>query len=245
MIPKKADFFKLRIINTGFEMLSAVTRLDGKKLNVTATDGRDLVPMEGDVLFLGVGETYDINVPILSDEDSLFLRFWLPVDHFGETADDFVHEPYLDIEFKRDANVAEGEFKTELFMRKPDDTVLQNEHENSADLPIWLNCPYPEKNVICKSISDFKRLESSDYKYNTENSINTPANVSPLDEPDIILNIHTNFMTAGSSLNGIKLKYPTAPFFNGTDSEEITKCTKMQLRGEGGYCTQVGRLHIC
>ena len=220
-------------------MISAVTRLDGKKFNVTATDGRDVEPMEGDILFLGVGETYDISVPIASDEESLFVRFFLPVDHIGQNADNLVHEPYLDIEFKRDENVAEGNFKTELFMRKPDDVVHKNSHENSAESPIWLNCPFPEKNVICKSISDFKRLESSDYKYDTEKSINTPANVSPLEKPDVILNIHTNFKMGGGSVNGIKLKYPTAPFFNGTDSDEIFKCTKAELEGAGGYCTHV------
>ena len=220
-------------------MLSALTRLDGKKFNVTATDGRDLQPMEGDVLFLGVGETYDISVPVSSDETSVFIRFYLPVDHFGQVADNFVHEPYLDVEFKRDENVPEGEFKTELFMRKPDDEILQNEHENSVEKSIWLNCPYPEKNVICKSISDFKRLESSDEKYESEKSINTPANVSPLDEPDVIFNIHPSFSFKGSSLNGIKLKWPTAPFFSGTDTDDIIKCSAEQLAGAGGYCTQV------
>ena len=239
LIPKNADSFKLRLINTGFEMLSALTRLDGKKFAVTATDGRDLQPMEGDVLFLGVGETYDISIPISSAESSVFIRFYLPVDHFGQIADNFVHEPYLDVEFKRDENVPDGEFKTELFMRKLEDKILQNKHDNSAETPIWLNCPYPDKNVICKSISDFKRLESSDYKYEYEKSTNTPAKVSALDEPDVIFNINPSFRFKGSSLNGIKLKWPTAPFFNGTDTDDIVKCSDEQLAGAGGYCTQV------
>ena len=37
LIPKKADFIKLKVINTGFEMLSAVTRLDGETFNVTGS----------------------------------------------------------------------------------------------------------------------------------------------------------------------------------------------------------------
>ena len=121
--------------------------------SIKASDGRDIVPEEGDVLFLGVGETYDLNVPLSLSEDSFFLRFWLPVDHIGPEDDDLVHEPYLDIEFKRNPTIPEGEFQTELFMRKPDDAIQQNMHLNSAEDPVWLNCPFPEKNVVCKTIS--------------------------------------------------------------------------------------------
>jgi len=238
LIPKQADSFKLRMINTGFEMLSAVTRLDGKKFNVTATDGRDLEPMAGHVLVLGVGETYDINVPFSKDQQTLFLRFWLPVDHIGKTADNTPHKPFLDIEFKRDASVLEGKFKTELFMRKPEDPILKNTNENSTVKTVWINCPGPKKDLVCKTVSDFKRLESSDNKFESEKSINTPSNVSPFDEPDVILNIHVNFLT-GSSINGIHFKYPTAPLFNETDSDQITKCSKEELEGAGGFCTQV------
>jgi FtsP/CotA-like multicopper oxidase with cupredoxin domain len=237
----QAESFKLRMINTGFEMLSAVTRLDGRKFNITATDGRDLEPMTGDVLVLGVGETYDIMVPISQDQQGVILRFWIPVDHIGKTDDNDPHQPFVDIEFNRDASIQEGEFKTELFMRKPEDKIAKNDHENSVDKSIWLNCPGPKKGIICKTVSDFKRLESSDYKFESEMSTNTPANVSPLDEPDVIHNIHVNFMTQ-SSINGIHFKYPTAPLFNGTDSDEITKCTKEDLAGAGGFCTQVKKL---
>ena len=154
LIPQKAESFELRIINSGFEMLSAVTRLDGGPLRVTATDGRDLLPLEGDVLFIGVGETYNIEVDISPDSQSVVLRFWLPVDHFGpEDEDAAIHEPYLDVEFKRDSAVQHGDYKSELFTRKPNDVILKNNHENKINKPIWLNCPFPEKGVVCRTLS--------------------------------------------------------------------------------------------
>ena len=134
-------------------MISAVTRLDGRLLTVTATDGRDLQAMCGDVLFLGVGETYNLNIDLSLDSVSVSLRFWLPVDHFGQTDDNIVHEPYLDVEFKRDLAIEEGQFKSELFIRKPDDIIAKNSHDNKKDELIWLNCPFPEKKVVCKTLS--------------------------------------------------------------------------------------------
>ena len=242
LIPMSANSFQLRMINTGFEMFSAVTRLDGQRFNVTASDGRDLEPMTGDVLILGVAETYDINLNLSQDQKSVFLRFWLPFDHIGEASRKPAHQPFVDIEFKRDASVLEGEFKTEFFMRKPDEPIFQISPKNvSATEPVWINCPAPKNGVVCRTVSDFKRLESSDYKFESERqeeSINTPATVSPLEEPDVILKIHVNFMS-GAGINGIHFKYPTAPLFNGTDSAQTTKCTKEQLEGAGGFCTQV------
>ena len=134
-------------------MISAVTRLDGEPLIVTATDGRDLQPTEGDVLFLGVAETYNLNIDISPDSESVSLRFWLPVDHFGRTDDNVAHEPFLDVEFKRDAAIEEGEFNSELFVRKPDDIVAKNSHEDKTNELVWLNCPFPEKGVVCSTLS--------------------------------------------------------------------------------------------
>ena len=68
--------------------------------------------------------------------------------------------------------------------------------------------------------------------------------VSPFDEPDVIINVHSNFMGSGASINGIHFKYPTAPLFYGTDSGQITKCTKEELEGAGGFCTQVKPFQI-
>jgi hypothetical protein len=153
LIPQNAKSFELRLINSGFEMISAVTRLDGRHLTVTATDGRDLQTMDGDVLFLGVGETYNLKIDLSPDSESVSLRFWLPVDHFGPTDDNKVHEPYLDVEFKRDSVIKEGEFKSELFIRKPDDIIAKNAHDNKTNELIWLNCPFPEKGIICKTLS--------------------------------------------------------------------------------------------
>lgn len=62
----------------------------------------------------------------------------------------------------------------------------------------------------------------------------------------MVLAVHVNMNTVGPNggggrvtLNGIHFRYPSAPFFNGTDDEAVFKCTKEQMDGAGGECTQV------
>ena len=41
------------------------------------------------------------------------------------------------------------------------------------------------------------------------------------------------------TLNGLHFRNPSAPLFNGTDDASIAKCTKEQMQGAGGACTNV------
>jgi len=225
---------QLKTIHAGFEFPLLVRAVDGRKVFVTALDGRRIIPESGNGVFIGVGETVNIEVDFPLDESRLELLAEIMFEGSGKTAR-HLQRPFVKINFSRDSSVADFDVTSKLVAAYENADIPKsfNFHEdNGASDKLLLNCPAKKfVDIPCKTVTDFRRDLTFESRF-------AHAPPSIFEEPDRVIQLNMNFGT-GSGINGIKFKHPDEPFFDGPENTPMTKCTAEQMATGGGHCTQI------
>lgn len=225
---------QFKSIHAGFEYPIFIRSADGRQLTLTATDGRRILPEQGDGVFMGVGETWNIEFDFPLGEDRLEIIAEIIFEGLGKKAKK-VERPYVRIVVVRDAYVTGSEVKTELVPVYPDAQIqdmFDFDSGNDASQKQLLNCPMTHiVDMPCKTVTEFQRDPDFESRFD-----HPPPSL--MATPDRVVDLNMNFAT-GSSFNGIKFKYPDRPFFDNPENMDFTKCTKEQIENDGGYCTHL------
>ena len=223
LVSETTKRIQLKTMHAGFEFPLLVRSSDGRKVYVTAHDGRRTLPEEGDGIFIGVAETLNIEVDFPLAEQRLELIAEIMFEGLGRTARP-LERPFVKIVFSRDASVSGFDVQSRLVAayEKPELPEPFHLHEpNGISQKLLLNCPARTLGDIpCKIVTDFRR----DPKYESRFAHAPP---SLFEEPDRIVQLNMNFAT-GAAINGIEFKYPDEPFFDGPENTPMTKCTADQ-----------------
>ena len=232
-VSKTTTRIQLKTIHAGFEHPILIRAVDGRKLTITAQDGRRVLPEEGDGIFMGVGETLNIEVDFPLEEEWIELIAEVMFEGIGKKSE-YHEKPYVKITFARDASVSRFEIKKQLFAAYPESNVVEPfsfQTENTVSEKVLLNCPAKTiGDMSCKTVVDFKR----DPKYESRFA-NPPPSIE--EKPDRVIDVNMNF-AIGPAINGLEFKYPETPFFFGVENTEKTQCTAAMIT-DGGHCTQI------
>ena len=225
---------QLKTIHAGFEFPLLIRSVDPRKLIVTALDGRRILPESGDGVFIGVGETVNIEVDFPIDENRLELLAEIMFEGSGKTAR-HCDRPFVKIKITRDSSVTDFDVKSKLVAAYETADIPKSfdfHQDNEISDKLLLNCPAKQfVDIRCKTVTDFRR----DFHFESRFAHAPP---SIFEEPDRVIQLNMNFAT-GSGINGIKFKYPEEPFFEGPENTPMTKCTAAQLETGGGHCTHI------
>ena len=235
LVSETTKRIQLKTVHAGFEFPLLFRAVDGRKVTVTAHDGRRTLPEEGDGVFIGVAETMNIEVDFPLEENRLELIAEIMFEGLGKNARP-LERPFVKIIISRDASVADYDVKSKLvaaFGNAEIPEAFSLHQDNRVEEKLLLNCPAERfVDIPCKTVLDFKR--DPDYESRFDHS---PKNI--IDEtPDRVIHLNMNFAT-GAAINGIEFKYPKEPFFDGPENTPMTRCTDEQMQGAGGHCTQM------
>ncbi|CAG5111667.1 Oidioi.mRNA.OKI2018_I69.chr2.g5947.t1.cds [Oikopleura dioica] len=244
ILPYDTETVELKAIHAGFEFPILVRRADNMPIYATGTDGRRIKSTAGHGLIFGVGETWNIESEFNGLDDIEFIAE-IMLEGIGNVVHaDYhhSHRPYVKVPVRRSSTQFRGERTRKLLPLQPRQHLIapRRPHEGvDINDPLhrhftYINCPVVNyRGFKCIGIMDFQRDQSVDadsYQYN-------PSEIEQ--EPDQIIELNFN-LARGSSVNGIKFAYPSRPFFDGINEENITPCTDEVLGEDGNKtCTQM------
>ena len=233
-VSKTTKKVQLKTIHAGFEQPIFIRAIGARRLILTALDGRRVLPEEGDGIFMGVGETVNIEVDFPLEEDRLELIAEIMFEGIGKSSTP-TKQPFVKISIVRDGLVNAFQVEKRLVPSYPDAVDITKrdvDSENETVEKLFLNCP-SEKigDIKCKTVVDFRR----DLKFESRFA-HPPPSIS--EQPDRVIELNMNF-AIGAAINGIEFKYPETPFFDGVIDTKLTKCSEAALRSDGGHCTNI------
>ncbi|CAG5109977.1 Oidioi.mRNA.OKI2018_I69.chr2.g4438.t1.cds [Oikopleura dioica] len=233
LVSQTSNRVQLKTIHAGFEHPILIRPTDDRKLIINAADGRRILPREGDGIFMGVGETLNIEVDFPLEEQRLELLAEIIFEGVGKKARHY-ENPFVKITFVRDSAIYGSKIENRLIAAFPESEARYPSifaADNEVEDKILLNCPAKKVGKItCVTVVDFKR--DPEYESLLEK---TPPSIN--EEPDRVIDLNMNF-AVGAAINGIEFKYPEMPFFDGPNSAGITICSEKALK-TGGHCTQI------